>query len=603
MRRTPPAGTALAAALALTAAAIVSPGNAVGSPPAAPSTEASGASEATEPAGADAAARYLADVTWLADPAREGRGVGTAGLAAAAEWLEARFAALGLAPGLPGGYRQRLEVPVGVRVEAGTRLVVDDRELVRGKDYEITGFSAAGAAGGPVVPVGYGVVAPELGRDDYAGVDLAGKIALVRRFVPAGEGFADPAAAQRYGDLRLKAFTARERGAVALLVTDLPEGEEIDEAPLPSLHVERRGDAGIPVLVLAREAARPLFAGDHRAELNVALSWEKAAADNIVGVLRADPARRRAGAIVLGAHYDHLGFGGPGSLSPESTEPHHGADDNASGVAALLETAHRLRDVPRERDVWFVAFTGEESGLFGSTELVRQPPPGLVVADAVAMINFDMVGRLREDRLSVLGGDSASEWAALLPALCAELALQCATSGDGYGPSDQTPFYAAGVPVLHFFTGAHDDYHKPSDRPETINAAGGARIADLASRVVATLAAREVGLTYQRVAPPPPSGADMRSYGAGLGTVPDYVGPPEGTSGVLLAGTRPGGPADKAGMRRGDLLVELAGTPIRDIHDLMFVLRAAKPAQTSSAVVVRDGERVTLTVTFDQARR
>ena len=203
----------------------------------------------------------------------------------------------------------------------------------------------------------------------------------------------------------------------------------------------------------------------------------------------------------------------------------------------------------------------------------------------------------------MLGGDSASEWAALLPALCADLALQCATSGDGYGPSDQTPFYAAGVPVLHFFTGAHDDYHKPSDRPETINAAGGARIADLASRVVATLAAREVGLTYQRVAPPPPSGADMRSYGAGLGTVPDYVGPPEGTSGVLLAGTRPGGPADKAGMRRGDLLVELAGTPIRDIHDLMFVLRAAKPAQTSSAVVVRDGERVTLTVTFDQARR
>jgi hypothetical protein len=242
-------------------------------------------------------------------------------------------------------------------------------------------------------------------------------------------------------------------------------------------------------------------------------------------------------------------------------------------------------------------------GLFGSTELVRQPPPGLALAETVAMINFDMVGRLRENRLSLLGGDSAAEWSSLVPPLCADLGLECTTSGDGYGPSDQTPFYAAGVPVLHLFTGAHSDYHKPSDLPGAINAAGGARIAELAAGLVATLAARESGLTLQRVAPPPPSGADVRSYGASLGTVPDYVGPPAGTTGVLLAGTRPGGPAEKAGMRRGDLLVELAGTPIRDIHDLLFVLRGAKPGQTSSAVIVREGERLTLEVTFDQARR
>jgi S1-C subfamily serine protease len=159
------------------------------------------------------------------------------------------------------------------------------------------------------------------------------------------------------------------------------------------------------------------------------------------------------------------------------------------------------------------------------------------------------------------------------------------------------------VPVLHLFTGTHDDYHKPSDRAAAIDAAGGVRVAALAAGIVRALDGRDGRLTYQRVAPPPPTGADMRSYGAGLGTVPDYVGPPEGVTGVLLAGTRPGGPADRAGMRRGDVLVELAGTAIRDIHDLMFVLRGAKPGQTSSAVVLRDGERVTLTVTFDQARR
>jgi hypothetical protein len=568
----------------------------------------------TPPVGEERAPdRFLADVAWLAAPAREGRGVGTAGLAAAADWLEARFAALGLAPGVDGGYRQRLEVPVAVRAVAGTRLALDGRELALGTDYEITGFAAIGTASGAVQPVGYGIVAPELGRDDYAGVEVTGKVVLVRRFVPPGDPFADPAAAQRYGDLRHKAFTARERGAVALLVVDLPEGaegEQVAEAPLPALRIERRGDAGIPVLVVKREAARELFAGDHQAELAVELTREKAPADNVVGVLRASAAaprlvedRPRKGALVFGAHYDHLGFGGPSSLAPESSEAHHGADDNASGVAALLATARLLAAEPRQRDVWFVAFTGEEMGLYGSTELVRRPPAELTVGDAVAMINFDMVGRLRDNRLSVLGGDSASEWGELLSPLCAELGFECATSGDGYGPSDQTPFYAAGVPVLHFFTGAHDDYHKPSDLPATINAAGGARIAELAARLATTLSAREAALTYQRVAAPPPSGADVRSYGAGLGTIPDYVGPPEGVTGVLLAGTRPGGPADLAGMRRGDLLVELAGTPIRDIHDLMFVLRGAKPGQTSSAVVVRDGERLTLTVTFDQARR
>ena len=219
------------------------------------------------------------------------------------------------------------------------------------------------------------------------------------------------------------------------------------------------------------------------------------------------------------------------------------------------------------------------------------------------MLNFDMVGRLRNNRVSLLGGGSASEWSALVEAPCRELGLDCQLGGDGYGPSDQTPFYAAGIPVLHFFTGAHDDYHKPSDDTGTINAAGGARVAELAARVVRALAARDGKLTYQQVAAPAPSNADVRSYGASLGTIPDYVGPADGAPGVLLAGTRAGGPAEKAGLRRGDLLVELAGTPIRDVNDFMFVLRRVKPGQTSTAVVVRDGKRVTLEVTFDVSRR
>jgi Tol biopolymer transport system component/Iap family predicted aminopeptidase len=557
--------------------------------------------------------RFLADVRWLAADAREGRGVGTKGLADAAEWLAARFRAIGLTPGVANGFQQQVEVPVAVRVEPGTALRVDGKELAlagggdrAGGDYTVAGFSSSGDAKGEVVPAGYGIVAPEQQRDDYAGLDVEGKVALVRRFVPPGDAFGDPELARRYGDLRYKAFTAREHGAVALLVVDLPEGEgqEVEEAPFPGLAIEQRGDAGIPVLVLKREAARPLFTGEHTIETTVRLAYERAAASNVVAVLRASAPQPRGGPIVVGAHYDHLGFGGSSSLAPQSHQPHNGADDNASGVAALLETARLLAAAgPLARDVWFVAFTGEESGLFGSTALVRQPPAGLAIGEVLAMLNFDMVGRLRNNRLSLLGADSAKEWAALVETPCAELGLDCAPGGDGYGPSDQTPFYAAGIPVLHFFTGAHEDYHKPSDDSATINAAGGARIAELAARVASALAARSEKLTYQQVAAPAPSNADVRSYGASLGTIPDYVGPPEGTAGVLLAGTRPGGPADKAGIRRGDILVELAGTPIRDVNDFMYVLRRVKPGQTSTAVVLRDGQRVEVSVTFDQSRR
>jgi len=554
--------------------------------------------------------RYLADVRWLADDAREGRGIETAGLASAEKWLEERFHAIGLAPGVAGRFRQPVEVPTAVRVEPGTALSVDGRELAHGTDFEVAGFSSTGKVTGDVVPVGYGIVAADQDRDDYAGVDVKGKVALARRFVPPGDAFADPELSRRFGDLRAKAFSAREHGAVALLVVDLPEaqagsGQEVEEAPLPSLRVEQRGDAGIPVLVLRRDAGRALFAGSHRVDADVRLAHEHADAANVVGVLRATGENEHRPPIVLGAHYDHLGHGGSGSLAPESHDVHNGADDNASGVAALLEAARLVAAMPgpRVRDVWFVAFTGEEEGLFGSTEFVRHPPIGLKVESALAMLNFDMVGRLRNNRVSLLGGGSAKEWGALVEAPCRELGLDCQLGGDGYGPSDQTPFYAAGAPVLHFFTGVHDDYHKPSDDTAAINAAGGARVADLAARVVQALEASDVKLTYQQVAAPAPSNADVRSYGASLGTIPDYVGPPDGATGVLLAGTRPGGPADKAGLRRGDILVELAGTPVRDVNDFMYVLRRVKPGQTSTAVVMRDGQRVTLEVTFDVSRR
>ncbi len=563
-------------------------------------------------AGAAAAApgppdRFLADVRWLADDRREGRGIGTEGLDQSASWLEGRFRELGLAPAGENGFRQRMDVPVAVRVdEKGTALAVNGRPIPADQ-FRPAPFSASAAVEGDVVAAGYGIVG--LGRDDYAGIEVRGKIALVRRFVPAGAPFDDPDAERRWGDVRGKAWAARERGALALLVADLPEpapgdADPREEAPLPELRVDARGDAGLPVVFVRRGVARDLLARGGRVAGRVRLETDTHPAWNIVGRIAAAPADRLPGAVVAGAHYDHLGYGGRASLAPDERAAHNGADDNASGVAALLEAARLAGERRGElrRDLFFVAFSGEEAGILGSTAFTRRPPGGLAIGDVAAMINMDMVGRLRRNRVAVLGSDSAAEWQEMVPPACARLGLGCDLGGDGYGPSDQTPFYAAGVPVLHLFTGTHEDYHKPSDDPEKINAAGGARVGALAAELAIAAAGRAERLTYVTAAAPPPSG-DARSYGASLGTVPDYAGPADGRPGVLLAGVRPGGPAEQAGMRRGDLLVELAGRAVRDIHDLMFALRAAKPGESAVAVVERDGQRVELAVVFGRSTR
>jgi len=555
--------------------------------------------------------RLLADVTWLADDAREGRGIGTDGLVAARDWLVERFTELGLEPaGEEGGWLQRFDVPVAVEVEEGTALALDG-EALAADAWVPAGFSGTGTAAGEVVAAGHGIVAEDLGIDDYAGLDVTGKVVAVRRFTPAAVTGDDDR--RRYSDLRYKAIAARERGAVGMIVVDLPlpaEAEGVEEAPLPGLAVEPGTDVGIPVAIATQEAAAGLFepGEPRRAEITVALTKRTAPAWNVVGRLPGEARGAAAGPVIVGAHYDHLGLGGPDSMAPGSTDPHSGADDNASGVAAVLEAARWLTREegraaeagPRTRDVLFVAFSGEETGLLGATAFARNPPGGLDLERAAAMINLDMVGRLRQ-KLTVLGDDSAAEWQEIVRPLCQELDLPCAFGGDAYGPSDHTAFFAAGVPVLFLFTGPHDDYHKPSDDPGAIHAAGGARIARLTAEVAAALARRPEPLTYRETTAPAPRG-DVRSYGASLGVIPDYAGE-EGTTGMLVAGVRPGGPADQAGIRRDDLLVHLAGTEIRDVHDLVYVLRQAKPGQTVPAVVLRDGERLELQVTFGESQR
>lgn len=386
--------------------------------------------------------RIAADIRYLAADAREGRGVGTAGLDSAAHYIARRFAEAGLRPGSPRGYLQAFAI-----------------------DASAPAAAHAGVAGGPVANV----------------------VALL----PG-------------------------RGALA------------------------------------------------------------------------------GGAVVIGAHYDHLGRGGFGSLAPDSTGVvHNGADDNASGTAAIVEVARLLagREAPNHRAVVFVAFTAEELGLIGSTHYVGSPARPL--DSTVAMLNLDMVGRLRNGRIAAFGAETAREFPQLVDSLNIAYGLDLAASGDGYGRSDHQSFFAAGVPVLHFFTGSHEDYHRPGDDPEKINVAGIVRIARFVADLAWSLATRDAPLTFVEGEFKQPSVSG--GYGAYLGTIPDMTGSP---GGVRLSGVRSGSPADSAGIAGGDIIIGIGEFEVADLYDMTDALRTYHPGDTVTVRVRRGHEVLALTATL-----
>jgi len=320
------------------------------------------------------------------------------------------------------------------------------------------------------------------------------------------------------------------------------------------------------------------------------------ASRNVVARLPGADLRLRSQVIVVGAHYDHLGLGPFGSLAPDSVGAvHNGADDNASGVGALIEVARLLATGRRPaRSVLFVAFTGEEFGLIGSSYYVAHPAAPL--DSSQAMINMDMVGRLRADPLIIYGTGTASEWPAIVQQAANTAGLPISLIPDGYGPSDQTSFYAKDIPVLMFFTNTHEDYHRPTDDFEKIDTAGVRKVAAMVSDIARTVADRPARLTLQRSAgPPPAANAEARGYGAYLGSVPDFT-PVD--YGVKLSGVRSDSPADKAGIQAGDIIVRFGDMDIPDLYALTDALRAHKPGDSVPVTLLRNGSKITLQVTL-----
>jgi Zn-dependent M28 family amino/carboxypeptidase len=564
------------------------------------------------------------DVARLADPRWEGRGVGTAGLDSAADYLADRMRRMGLRAGGEGGtYFQPLEVTTGVAVGEPCAIEIAGRRVEAGDEFMPLGFSTNGTLRAPVVFAGYGISAPGFDYDDYAGLDARDKIVLVLTNEPGemdSTSRFDGSVNTPHAELRTKAINAREHGALGLLIVNGPKhhageplrrprgegGGYMTSGLIAAQIAEPLADAllrGAGVtLAQAQDAiearARPRsMALPESATVTVTLRRTRARIENVVGWI---PGRDTTRTLVVGAHYDHLGYGGEGSLEPNLHVPHVGADDNASGTAAMLSVASRV--LGRMRAGWrpehsfvFCAFTGEEIGVVGSARFVESPSRPLESIEA--MLNMDMVGRLRDNRLMVMGIGTAAEFPVLVENVNrAAGGFVIKTSTDGYGPSDHSSFYKRQVPVLMLFTGAHADYHKPSDTADKINEEGLARVAAFATALVESLDARP-RVRYEKAKADSSVGriAGGGGYGAYLGTIPDYM---QTEGGVLLSGVRAGGPAEQAGLAGGDVIVKFDGVRIDNIYDYTFALRSRKPGQQVRVTAKRAGAERDFLVTL-----
>jgi len=539
--------------------------------------------------------RAMAHIRYLADDRLEGREVGTRGARCAADYIAAQFREMGLEPaGGDDSFFQTFRLRKGSELGNANALVIGGTQYAVGSDWTPLGFSANGRLERELVYGGHGLSQPGNPDDRYAHIDLSGKIVVLEWGDPV-----DAHGVSTRGTPHAKATIIEGRGAAGVLVL-APEG-----MPLPSLEAEYRAALGVPVAVVSNDVADAIrAAANESSTANVVTDVRPTSmeARNVVALLPGSDPELRDEYVIVGAHYDHLGFGGDGSLAPDSRDVHNGADDNASGTAAVIEIARALAAGPRpDRSVLFMTFTGEEKGLWGSAYWVMEPT--LAIDDLVAMLNLDMVGRMSEDNVTVFGFGTAEEWDEIMDLAIADMRrpLQVARAPDGYGASDHTSFYVEGIPVLHFFTNTHADYHRPSDDWQRINADGLHRVAELTALVTAHLTAGEtqaVPMTLLEQGPPSASEGPSSTSGYGdayLGTVPDMT---PRDSGMRLNGVTAGSPADLGGLLAGDVVVELNGMPVGDLYEYTDALRSTKPDDVVDIIVERDGERLTLTVTM-----
>ncbi len=568
---------------------------------------------------------------YLASDELEGRGVQTEGLNLAAEYIAKSFKSSGLKP-LPGldGYFQPFNMTISSAVGPRTALTIGDHAFKVDDDFVPMGLSAEGTFAGQVAFVGYAISSEQFKYDDFADVDLKGKVALAMRYEPvdsAGKSRFTPDGRSDQATFTAKAKAAADHGAIALLIVNPPDQDsDSDDDRLMSMTRSGGGKASIPVLHVTRSTAERILKlggakelaalhnqidssgkphsfvlGNVSASGEVELKREQREIRNVVAYIPGQ-GEGKDEYIVVGAHYDHLGRGEAGSMSMNSrNQIHNGADDNASGTVAMLQMARHFAKSKPARSIIFIAFTGEERGLLGSAHFVNNPPVPL--DRIVAMLNLDMVGRLKGDALEVGGTGTASEFDAMVKAVDVKTPLKLKPAASrvggrgGLGPSDHASFAAKKIPVIFLWTGNHIDYHRPTDDADKINFVGMAQIVDAAERLVEAL------LTMphtQYVDKFDTGGMAMGSLRVRLGIMPDYSDEDEG---VKVGSTFPNTPAANAGIKDGDVIVQIGDDKVTSLTDYMTALNKHKPGDKAKIAVLRNGERMEMEATFTTPRR
>lgn len=568
--------------------------------------------------------RMKKDLFLLASPEFEGRGPGTKGLDLAADYIAEQFKSAGLEPGGKEGYFQPFSISGSPALGKINTLAFEGPDAmakaVEGKTFQVMGLSGKGKVSAPLVFAGYGISSKEHKYDDYAGLDVAGKIVVVLRHAPRWNDKESPFGKDRdaLASLERKVATAESHKAAALVLvndsTELPKDEippfsylaRASSSRIPAVHVKRSLidpilksglgssledlEKGIDENLKPRSGAVKGWTG----QVETSVARTNVAVKNVIGVVPGKgPLAKEM--IVIGAHYDHLGYGGPGSLARDvkGKAIHFGADDNASGTTAMIELARRFASQKNRegRTLVFMAFSAEERGLLGSLHYVKSPI--FPLSDTAAMLNLDMVGKLRPDpktkldKLHVQGVGTAKGFVEMIDKL-AEGSFTLSKGAGGSGPSDHNSFNAKRIPVLFFYTGMHPDYHKPSDTAEKINLEGIAKVVDLVEKVATELGGEPERRAYVEVKGAAVAGGPK---GPRLGIVPDYESDDKG---LLVNDVSAGGAAEKAGIKAGDLIVEIGGRNVSNVQTYMAAMSQQKAGQAVEIVVVRDSKRLTL---------
>jgi len=571
-------------------------------------------------------ARYLNDIKALAAPDMEGRGAGTKGLTRAQHLIEKRYKELGLQPAGVNGYAQPFTVVTGARLKADNSFTVvapAKSSLKIDQDFVPFSFSASGQAVAPLVFAGYGATADEFHYDDYDGLDVKDKIVVVLRYEPSG--FAEKSGNHgltQHSQLITKAINARNHGAKAVVVVNgkLGDGEEDLLTRFGSVSgpenigvimvqvknsvaaswFESAGKSLKDIQEQINSATKPAsfsFPNTLHLSLHIDIETTRATVNNVLAWLPGETDEY----IIIGAHYDHLGRGNFDSLAPSQIgQIHPGADDNASGTAGVLELARLLAPQRGQlkRSILFMDFAVEELGLLGSAAWVKDPTRPL--AKAVAMLNMDMIGRIKDDKVYIGGVGTGSTFKSVLELAQKDTPFKIEYSAGGYSSSDHTSFVTKKIPVLFFFSGLHSDYHKPSDTWDKINAPSAARLLDLVGNVAVQLATAPAAPAFQVVAEDKPTtGGGGGGYGPYFGSIPDFG---QTENGVKFSDVKPNSPAAKAGLKAGDILIQFGDKPIKNLYDFTDALRRSKVGDVVEVKVLRDGQPVTASVKLEQRK-